>query len=185
MNFTADHLVKIDPGFNAEVSIYNGKDPEIKLNSKKRTTKLIGDNYKVKSNNDVMIYFYGKINPYLGQIKTPKEEKGKNIQIQILNKKSLEFNLDFGFEGYNSLHLIDISKSGNGIFYIEKLYDKLETELVEDEYLYIYYVKEDDQDIKINYISKNLNNPKKNILLQLYQKLHQIIKIVLLLKIDR
>ena len=35
LNFTADHLVKIDPGFNAEVSIYNGKDPEIKLNSKK------------------------------------------------------------------------------------------------------------------------------------------------------
>ena len=62
LKFKANHLAKLEPGFNAEVTIYNDDGEKIILIPQKPTGEFYGNNYKVKSNNDAMIYFYGRSN---------------------------------------------------------------------------------------------------------------------------
>ena len=159
--FSANHLVKLDPNFDAEVSIYNNRGINIKLNSNKPIAELIGDNFKIKANNNAMIYFYGKLTKELKQIKIDPEQKGKNFEINI--KRSTFLFLDFGFEGYNPM--ITLGENNfyyyGGTIYFENVYDKLKTKLVEGEYLYLYYSSYNDE-IEVNYTSINLNNPKND-----------------------
>ena len=53
-------MVKIEIVDNAEAKIYNGTNT-VKLNSKNPVAKIVGGNYKVKTNYDTMISFYGKL----------------------------------------------------------------------------------------------------------------------------
>ena len=60
-------MVKIEPGKNVEVKIYNGEDTII-LNKDNINKAIIGENFKVKSNGDTMIYFYGRLFNYINLI---------------------------------------------------------------------------------------------------------------------
>ena len=60
-------MVKIEPGKNVEVKIYNDEDTII-LNKDNINKAIIGDNFKVKSNGDIMIYFYGRLFNFIKQI---------------------------------------------------------------------------------------------------------------------
>ena len=84
--FTADHLIKLEPGLNATISIYNDKGIKILLNPSHPTEILRGNNFKIMSDNDTMVYFYGKLN-IMKQIKIDPNEKGKNIEIKIKTSK--------------------------------------------------------------------------------------------------
>ena len=160
LDFKVNHLVKIEPQFNAEVSIYKDSDFKVILNSKKLTANIEGNNLKIKSNHDVMVYFYSKLFEGFNQIKIDPEKKGKNYEIKI--PANTIFYLDFGFEGYNP---VDISSTlnkkalkKNMTFYVENIYDKLTTELIEGEYLYLYHNTSNDK-IEIKYEYENLNIP--------------------------
>ena len=50
LDFNADHLVKLEPGFNAEIYIYDNNGYNRKINSQNPTTKIQGNNLKIKSN---------------------------------------------------------------------------------------------------------------------------------------
>ena len=60
INFELNHLIKLEPGFNAEIKITNGQNTLI-INTQNPTTDLSGSGYTIKSNNDAMVYFFGKI----------------------------------------------------------------------------------------------------------------------------
>jgi hypothetical protein len=105
-----------------------------------------------------MIYFYGKLHHKFKQIKIEPNE-GKNFKLE--SKEIFQFFIDFGFEGYNPLNILTNTqiKKENGIVYIENLYDKLETQLVKDEYLFIYYESDNKEDIQKENIGININSP--------------------------
>ena len=142
LNFTVDHLFKLEPGFDATVSIYDDKNNKIILNPNKRTGEFKGNNVKMKSNNNAMIYLYGRLvnnnknDLFNIQIPLDKSQKGKNIQIDLSD--SVFSIIDFGFEGYEPNNMmVDISYRAKHVF-TENLYDRLEAELVEGENLYFY-----------------------------------------------
>ena len=158
LDFEANHLVKLDPEFNAEISIYDDTGANYKINSKNPTSIIKGNNLKIKSNNnDAMVYFYGKNNRHgFKQIKIDIEKR-KNVEIKI--EKNTAYILDFGFQGYSPMDLSGIKNNGrmkkNGMLFIENIYDKLKTKLVEEESLYLYY---NGSNIEIDY-KENINNP--------------------------
>ena len=149
IHFNLNHLIKLEYSINdTEVIIYN-KDTKIILNNKDLTGILLGNNFKIKSNNNALIYFYPKTKKY--QIKlNPK--KGEIIEIKKMNgsSKVLYFSIDFGFEGYEPPDM-ELNYSSD-ILYMENLYDKLEIKLAKGEYLYLYYSYYRQDIFEINYI---------------------------------
>ena len=130
-----------------------------------QTGIIIGNNYKIKSNEDVMIYFYPKIKKFQKLI---NPEKGQIIEIKK-NNFVLKYSIDFGFEGFEppNIHYFDNKKNKDNKLYIENIYDKLEIKLTEGEYLYIYYDSLREDDIEINYINDSTihTNYKYNFLM--------------------
>ena len=161
IDFTLNHLVKLDPTSNAEISIYNNIDEPIILNSNNPTKEIVGNNYKIRSSSDVMVYFYGKIFNHIKQIEIKREEKDKIIQ--IISNAKVNFVIDIGFKGYNPLNIELFSNPQikyNTVIYIDNIYNQIENKLVKNEKLYLYYTSKDkieDVDVNINYI-KNINN---------------------------
>ena len=161
IDFTLNHLVKLDPTFNAEISIYNNIDDPIILNSKNPTKEIVGNNYQIMSNSDAMVYFYGKIFNHIKQIEIKREEKDKIIQ--IISNAKVNFVIDIGFKGYNPLNIELFSNPQikyNTVIYIDNIYNQIENKLIKDERLYLYYTskeKIEDVDVNIKYID-NLNN---------------------------
>ena len=161
LNFSANHLVKLEPGFDAEVLIYDDKT-SIKLNSENRTAELKGYNYKIKSNNNAMVYFYGRLLENYEQIKL-EPNKGKIIEIKM--NPNISYIIDFGFKGYNPMDLLsfnNLSFEKDGIIYVENIYEKLKTQLVENEFLYLYHKTTYGEEIIINYDNENLLNSNNN-----------------------
>ena len=163
LKFKANHLAKLEPGFNAEVTIYNDDGEKIILTPQKPTGEFYGNNYKVKSNNDAMIYFYGRSNLDYEQILIDPKQVGKNVEIKAYDE--IYYVISFSFKGYSPTEEISYLKNfyylkNGGNIYIENIYDKIKTKLVEGEYLYFYYLSYDDK-IDIKY-SPNLNH-KNNI----------------------
>ena len=95
IDFPLDHLIKLDPNINAVISIYNNTTRTITLNLEKTTVILEGNNYKIKSNEDTMIYFYGKLFNNIKQMKIDINNNNKNIQIK--SNKKIFFAIDIGF----------------------------------------------------------------------------------------
>ena len=148
IHFYLNHLIKLEPQFNAEVIMYN-QDIKIILNNKNQTGIVIGNDYKIKTNENVMIYFYPKTKKFQKRI-LPK----KNEIVEILNNKcNFNYAIDFGFEGYEPPNMYYYL--GNKI-YFENLYEKLDINLTEGEYLYIYYTAKREDCIKINYIQDGI-----------------------------
>ena len=124
----------MEPGFDATVKIYDGENSKT-LNKLNPTGEFTGNYVKIKSNNNAMIYFYGKKLGFLQYLIDPKE-KGKNAEINF--PSAITYMIDFGFEGFNPFKIQHIFKDNGGNIYIENVYDKLKTKLVKNEYLYIY-----------------------------------------------
>ena len=170
IDFPLNHLIKLDPKFNAEITLYNDNNDNITLNSTKTTAELEGNNYKIKSNENTMIYFYGKL------FKNIKQKKIDiiNKNIQISSNKKIFFTIDIGFEGYNPLNIelfTDSKIRENTIIHIDNIYEKIKqnNSLVENENLYLYYTINDnnnytlnDIEIIINETDDNMNNNKNN-----------------------
>ena len=164
IDFELDHMVKIEPGKNVEVTIYNGEETII-LNSENTSKNIYGKNYKVKSNADTMIYFYGRLFNYIKQIEIDPEEKGKNLLIRT--DRTVYFCIDTGFKGFNPLNvgiLADSRLRESSNYYIENIYEKIKNKLSKNENLYLFYADDDVNDalVKIDYIEDNLNNPNND-----------------------
>ena len=165
VDFTLEHMVKIEPGKNVEVTIYNDEET-IKLNSINSSKRIDGKNYKVKSNADIMIYFYGKIAEIIKQVEIENNKKN----LLIWSDTRLYFCIDTGFEGYNPSNveiLMDSKLRQSNYYYIENIYEKIEKKLAKNEKLYLFYGSDDIDDVKqaivhIEYTEDNLNNPNND-----------------------
>ena len=158
-NFTVDHLFKLEPGFDAEIIISNNKNNNIKSSKENPTGEFIGENVKIKANNDSMIYFFGKRLTTFDQLKIEPEQIGKNIDINFDFGSNIV--LDFGFEGYNPSNFIgyrNMHIQSNGYIFIENIYDRLKTKLVKGEYLYLYYTNKDTLNVTYSENIRHKNN---------------------------
>ena len=81
LNFKADHLIKLEPGYDATITITNGQATTT-LSSKYPTATISGEGLTIKSDNDAMVYFLGKLPEVITQIKI-KNEKGKIVKKAI------------------------------------------------------------------------------------------------------
>ena len=151
-HFYLNHLIKLEPQFNSEIIIYN-EDTIIILNNTNQTGIIIGNNYKIKATENAMVYFYPKTKKFQKRINPLKDQI---IEIKIKgNFINRYFYIDFGFEGFEPPNM---NYYDENILYIENIYDKLETELTQGEYLYIYYDSLKEDDIEINYINNAIIN---------------------------
>ena len=153
INFTADHMAKLEYGDNAQVSIYDGNAIKATLDENKPTAEIQGKNLKIKSNNDALVYFYGK--NILNQIEI-ENKIGYNLEIKLSG--FAKYVIDFSFKGYNPPEIFTFSYNhieNGGTIYLENVYDKLKVKLAKGEKLYFYYIS--NGTAKMNYIP-NLNH---------------------------
>jgi len=156
LNFELNHLIKLEPGFNAEIVITN-KAQTLKINPQNPTVIAVGTSYTIKSNNDAMVYFFGRINDGRKQFEIKIEEsKGKIIKINNFNRYLI---MDFGFENYypSSFPMRNEVRSNN-VVYLDNIYEKMKVKLVPNEKFYIYGETSDINKLVVEYIDENLNN---------------------------
>ena len=140
-----EFMAKLESGFDAKVTIYDEDNTIIlTLEPNKPSGRLEGQNLKIKSDNDAMVYFYRKLSDWIKQVKI-NNESGKNI---ILKNVPLDGDckIDIGFEGFSPLNYdydyVRPKYSDGKLIYtylIENIYDKLKIKLAEGESLYFYY----------------------------------------------
>ena len=174
LDFEVNHLIKLDPNFNSEVTITDSERTII-LNKNNPTTKEIkGNNVQIITNSNAILYFYNSISSL-----TSTSEIYKNMfqyEIEPLNEKNLflniriigdsydhyiHYSIDVGFKGYTPLVSDDFyfNEEGCGNYfnlYFQNYYDKLKTGLVEGEKLFVYYYIESDDPQSIS----TINTPK-------------------------
>ena len=154
LNFIADHLVKLEYGNGATVSIYDGNKIIATLNQENPTSIIKGSNLKIKSDKNALVLFYGK--NIMLQKEIDPNQVGKNVEIEV--DSYLMYIIDFGFEGYGPIEIMSFtinSFEDRGAIYLENIYDKLKVKLLENEKLYLYYVS--DRSVTIKYVP-NLNH---------------------------
>jgi len=156
LNFELNHLIKLEPGFNAEIVITNGVQT-LKINPQNPTVSAAGKSYKIKSNNDAMVYFFGRMNDLLKQLEIKIEEsKGKIIKINNFDRDLI---MDFGFENYYPSNIPFKTRiRDNNVVYLDNIYEKMKVKLVPNEKFYIYGEERDINKLFIEYIDENLNN---------------------------
>ena len=157
LNFHSDHIVKLEPGFDAEITITNGQITA-KINPDNPTFEISGRGYTIKSNNDAMVYFIGRFSGReMVQIEIDIERsKGKIVKISNIDN---EVFLDIGFEGYYpSSFAKEILTGDSDTYYIYNLYDKLKGKLVDKEKIFLYYYPSKKTLMQIEYIGNNLEN---------------------------
>ena len=153
MNFHANHLIKLEPGYNAHITITNGQTTS-SINPDEPTTEISGYNFTIKSDNDAMVYFFGML-PSSG-VTQKKIENKKNHYVEISNVESALI-IDFGFYRYlPSTYPFDF-KTNNNTIYLDNIYNKMKSKLVKNEFLYIYYYSDENPFLDVKYIQNNLN----------------------------
>ena len=161
INFNLNHLIKLDPEFNAEIKITNGQTTTT-INSQNPTTEINGSGYTIKSNTDAMVYFIGRLPPGFAQLEIDTENsKGKIIKISGVDPEisDEELRIDLGFQNYCPSDIpIGFRKRDSGVLYLDNIYERLKVKLVKGEKLYIYSNTEQIRKLNIEYIGKNLNN---------------------------
>ena len=166
VDFTVDHMVKIEILDNIEVIISNDKNT-VKLNSKNPVSAIQGSNYKVKANKDTMIYFYGKLFKYIKQKELFVNQKGKFAT--ITPDKRIQYEIDSGFTGFNPINIDAIFENKlyyDDSLYVENIYEKMKNKLVENEKIFLYYIDEEEID-RYEYeeeYEKEYEPPKINVL---------------------
>ena len=161
INFDLNHLIKLDIGFDAEIKIIKGQNIKI-INSKNPYTEISGEGYTIKSNNDAMVYFIGKLPYKFSQKEIDLEQsKGKIIKISNIFENNRNFVIDLGFKNYCPLSIqydYYYKIRSDGILYLDNVYEKLKVKLIENEKLFIYSTTEQINRLNIEYIGYNLNN---------------------------
>ena len=154
-NFNLDHLVKLEPGSNAEITITNGQTSAI-INILHPTASISGKGYSIESSEDAMIYFIGKFSSRELVQKEIDIEKSKGKIVKVSNVDS-DILVDIGFEGYYPSTLpMDFREKDSGIYYFDNIYEKMKGKLVEGEKVYIYHYANRNENLKIEYIGKSL-----------------------------
>ena len=152
IHFDLNHLIKLEYSndTDTEIIIYN-ENTKIILNNENKTGIVLGNNFKIISNNNALLYFYPKTKKF--QIKL-EPNKGDIISIKLSKNYTYDkfISIDFGYEGYEPPNM-DLDYSIKEILYIENPYDKLETELAQGEYLYLYYSFYFQDIFEINYLN--------------------------------
>ena len=150
-HFNLNHLIKLEqPQLNTEIIIYN-KDVKIILNQKNQTGVVLGNNFKIKSNENAMIYFYPKTKKFQRKIDPKIDEI---IQIKRNGFVDYRYSIDFGFEGFEPPDMeLNYYKSELDF---ENIYNKLEINLTQGEYLYFYYDSDEENIFEINYIKSEI-----------------------------
>ena len=150
-HFNLNHLIKLEqPQLNTEIIIYNN-DTKIILNQRNQIGIVLGNNFKINSNENGMIYFYPKTKKFQKKIES---KIGETVQIKRNSNIIYRYSIDFGFEGYEPPDMeLNYYK---GEFYLENIYNKLETNLTQGEYLYIYYDATREDIFEINYLKNEI-----------------------------
>ena len=157
INFLLNHMIKLEPGSGAEVTITKGTTNYI-LNAQNPTVELTGKGYTIKSNNDAMVYFLGRLSEWeVVQREIDMEQsKGKIIKVSNVDDDIM---IDIGFDGfYPSTVPIDFERRENGVHYFDNIYEKVKGQLIKGEKVYIYHYYGKNQRLKIEYVSKSLGN---------------------------
>ena len=149
-------MVKLEPGFDADITITN-EQTIVKINTEKPAAPVVGKGFTIKSNNDAMVYFFGKFTNELVQKEIDLElSKGKIVIVRNVDDDIL---LDIGFEGYYpSTILIKSNAIQIGTVHFENIYDQLKGKLVKEEKVYIYHIAGKNKNLDIEYGFKNLAN---------------------------
>jgi len=139
LNFTVDHIIKLDNKFlDSEITFIDKDGIKYILNKENKVIKnLSGDNITVISTQKALIYFYKRINESgIIEIEFDKNQKGKLMKFNITNVSGKEISAninimkDFGFSGYypmiseRSWDLITGNENQYTV-YIENFYDKI------------------------------------------------------------
>ena len=157
INFDLNHMIKLDPAFNADIIITNGQSTT-NINSQKPSSSISGKGFTIKSNNDAMVYFIGRFDTTKWVQKEIDFEASKGKIIKVSNVDA-DLLLDIGFEGYYpSTFIFDSRNRESREHYFDNIYEKLKEKLVPNEKVYIYHYADANKNIKIEYIGKNLEN---------------------------
>ena len=105
IDFNINHIIKLDSGFSdAIVKFYDKNDNEIGLlDINNRTIELNGENVRIKSDKNALVYFYSVMpnEKKLYEIIFDKEKIGQNMEISIANldsdNESIIIIKDYGF----------------------------------------------------------------------------------------
>ena len=100
----------------------------------------------------MMVYFIGKLPEELITQREISIERSKGKIIK-LSKVDSDIVVDLGFKGYfPSTFPANFKKRRNGIFYIDNICEKLKGKLLEGEKLYVYHMKDINNNMQIEYI---------------------------------
>ena len=106
-----------------------------------------------------MVYFIGRMPNGMKQEKIDFENnKGKVVRI---TGPGTNFIIDFGFPNYyysNINKYFEKTSISNTLMYLENLNETLKAKLVQNESLYVYGENKDIDELKIEYLGKNLKN---------------------------
>ena len=157
INFKLNHMVKLDPTFNAEIIITNGESSII-INSEKRASPVNGSGFTIKSNGDAMVYFIGKYDTNKWAQKEIDIDKSRGKIVMTYNVDD-DLVIDTGFKGYCPSTILMKRQPGSGSdHYFDNMYDKLKEQLVDGEKIYIYYKADKNKNLGIHYLDKSLAN---------------------------
>ena len=107
LDFEVNHLIKLDPNFNAEVTITDSEKTIILNKNNPKTTEIKGNNVQITTNSKAILYFYNSISSLIS-----KTEKYKNMfqyEIEPKNEKNLYIEIEFIGISFGYVHYaIDI-----------------------------------------------------------------------------
>ena len=183
LDFEVEHLIKLDPNFNANIIIKDSEHNITLDKSNQVTTEIKGKNVEITTDSNAILYFYNTIssltskseiykNMFQHEIE-PSNEKNLLLDIKLIGdyRGELHYLIDVGFEGYAPFEYygFDLAKEtcyGECTLVFPNYYDKIKTELVEGEKIFVYYYIDSDNPYNITtelnpkYYSslKNINN---------------------------
>lgn len=167
LNFEVNHLIKLDPNFDSQITITDSEKTILINKASPITNEIKGNNILIRTNKNSILYFYSPLSKISTDLNRtifqyelkPLSDKNLILEIDIINGKSLYFYylVDFGFEGYSPLLSPDsyFKKKycyPNCKIYIPNNYNNLDQILVEQEKLFLYY-----------YIDNYFNNSENKI----------------------
>ena len=67
LDFEVNHLIKLDPNFNAEVTITDSEKTIILNKNNPKTTEIKGNNVQITTNSKAILYFYNSISSLISK----------------------------------------------------------------------------------------------------------------------
>ena len=180
IDFEVHHLIKLDPNFNATVTIKDFEKTIILDKNNPITTEIKGNYVQISTNSNAMLYFYNSILALTSTSEVyknmsqyeiePQNEKNLLLDIILLEnyEGDIHYLIDVGFEGYTPFeyHGFDISIENcydECNLILPNYFDLINSELVKKEKLFIYYyiVSEDKRNLTPSYDSTYYTSLKK------------------------